>query len=309
MRLAVISMLFVAALAAPRAQGTPSASAGFPPAGQPPILTVVSSGAAPRKMLRYAVTKDYRSHMDMTMALGMTLGMAGMDGQSIPIPPMKLGADLAVTGITPAGEISYSFGFSDISVDSANADPSAAALMQSFAADMKTLHGSMTITNRGESRGTHFDTSQISNPQLSQMVGSLSQSLDGLVMPLPAEAVGVGARWEGRQTVGANGIQMQQKNTWEVQSIEGSDVKVKVTIEQTAGAQPINSAGMPAGAEMSLDKMNGTGTGNATFHLNGLVPTSDVSTSSTMYMSINMGGQAQPVTVAVTAKVGVVPGK
>jgi hypothetical protein len=66
---------------------------------------------------------------------------------------------------------------------------------------------------------------------------------------------------------------------------------------------------MPAGAEMSLDKMNGTGTGNATFHLNGLVPTSDVSTSSTMYMSINMGGQAQPVTVAVTAKVGVVPGK
>ena len=300
-------MLFVAALAAPRAQGT--APSGFPPAGQPPIVTVVSPGAAPRKVLRYAVAKDYKSHMNMTMSLGMTLGMAGMDGQSIPIPPMKMGADLAVTGITPAGEISYTFGFSDISVDSANADPSAAALMQSFAADMKTLHGSMTITNRGESRGTHFDTTQISNPQLSQMVGSLSQSLDGLVMPLPAEAVGVGARWEGRQTVNASGIAMQQKSTWEVQSIEGSDVKVKVTIEQAAGAQPINSAGMPAGAEMSLDKMNGTGSGTAVFHLNGLVPTSDVSTSSTMYMSINVGGQSQPVTVAVTAKVGVVPGK
>ena len=307
MRLVAISMLSVAALAALRAQGTPAA--GFPPAGQPPTVTVVSPGAAPRKVLRYAVAKDYKSHMNMTMALGMTLGMAGMDGQSIPIPPMKMGADLAVTDITPAGEISYTFGFSDISVDSANADPSAAALMQSFAADMKTLHGTMTISNRGESRGTHFDTSQISNPQLSQMVGSLSQSLDGLVMPLPNEAVGVGARWEGRQTVGTSGIQMQQKSTWEVQSIEGSDVKVKVTIEQTAGAQPINNPGMPAGAEMALDKMSGTGTGTAIFHLNGLVPTSDVSTSSTMYMSINVGGQSQPVTVAVMAKVGVVPGK
>ena len=302
-------MLSVAALAAPRAQGTPTGSAGFPAPGQPPIVTVVSPGAAPRKVLRYVVGKDYKAHMDMTMALGMTLGMAGMDGQSIPIPPMKMGADLAVTGITPAGEISYSFGFSDISVDSANADPSVAAMMQGFAADMKALRGSVTMTNRGESRGAHFDVTQVSNPQLSQMVGSLSQSLDGLQMPLPAEAVGVGARWEGRQTLNANGIAMQQKSTWEIQSIDGSDVKVKVTIEQNAGAQPINSAGMPAGAEMALDKMSGTGSGNAVFHLNGLVPTSDVSTSSTMYMSINVGGQSQPVTVAVTAKVGVVPGK
>jgi len=310
-RLVAISMLFVGALAAPRAQGTsPAASpAGYPAAGQPPIVALVSPGAAPRKMLRYAIAKDYKSHMDMTMAIGMTLGLAGMDGQTIAIPPMKVGADLAVTGIAASGDVSYDFGYTSVTADGAGADPSTAALLQSFSNDIKSLRGSATISSRGESHGMHFDTSTISNPQLSQVMSSMSQTLDGLVMPLPAEAVGVGARWEGRQIVKANGIEMQQKSVWEIVGVNGSDVNVNVTIEQSASAQPINNPALPAGAEMTLEKMSGRGSGTATLHLNGLVPTSDVNTASTMYMSINVGGQSQPVTVAVTAKVGVAPGK
>jgi hypothetical protein len=301
-----ISVLFVATLAVPQAQGPTPA---FPAAGQPAIVTLVSPGAMPRAALRYSIAKDYKAHADMTMALSMTLAMAGMDGQSIPIPAMKLGADFTVTNVTAAGEVTYDFGFTGISSDSANPDPQTEALLQSFAADMKTMRGSATVSSRGESHGRSLDTSKVTNPQMSQMMGSLSTSLDSFVMPLPVEAVGVGAKWEGRQTVAANGIQVQQKSLWELVGVDGNDVKLKVTMEQTAAPQSITNPAMPAGADVALDKMTGSGSGTVTLHLNGLVPTSDVSTSSTMSMSINAGGQSQQVTVAVTAKMGIAPGK
>src|SRR5262245_9679218 len=94
LRPVLISILFVAGVAPFHAQ-TPAANAdGYPAAGQPTAITLISPGAEPRTALRYHVTGSYKAHMDMDMTMGMSMNLPGLPEQSVEVPTMKLGAEV-----------------------------------------------------------------------------------------------------------------------------------------------------------------------------------------------------------------------
>jgi len=76
-----------------------------------------------------------------------------------------------------------------------------------------------------------------------------------------------------------------------------------------APPQPMNSPAMPAGADVSLSKFTGGGGGTVTLHLDGLVPTSELNSTTNMTMSVNAGGSSQQMSVGITLKVTIAPGK
>jgi hypothetical protein len=309
-RAALISILFVTAAAPFQAQTPGSAPAGYPGAGQPTIVTLVSPGAAPRTALRYTIGGDYKAHMDMAMLIGMSMEMAGIPPQTMQMPAMKMGADVGVRSVTPSGDVTFDFAYTSVTLDqTAGVDPSLASLVQGMDADLKKVHGSATMNTRGATHGSSMDLSNVSDPRLNQMLGSLSTSLDSVTIPLPEEAVGAGARWESRQTIQSNGFQVYQKTLWELVAVEGKSVKLKTTVEQMAPPQPMNSPSMPAGADVSLSKFTGGGGGTVTLHLDGLVPTSELNSTTNMTMSVNAGGSSQQMSVGISLKMTIAPGK
>ncbi len=279
--------------------------AGYPAVGAPSIVTVLSTGAAPRKALRYVVPAATKARMDMTTTMSSTTNVGGM---TIPtgMPGMKMTADVAVSGVAPNGDISYDLAFTGMTLDSApDANPLIAQALQGLVAGITSIKGSATISSRGVVKSTKLD---VADPALQQTLSQMASSVENLSMPFPEEAVGAGARWEVRQAVATGGQTVFQKTEYEVVSIEGSAVSLKVKTEQTAPPQSVSNAAL-GGAEMYLEKLSGTGTGTGVVHLDSLVPTSEMTSNTSMAMTVSMGGQTQSVTTDVTLKVTIGPGK
>jgi len=192
---------------------------GYPKTGQPGIIKVLAPGAAPRAALRYSVPAGYKSHLDMAMEMTMAMSMSGQTMPPTAVPTMNVGADVAVTAVSPAGDITYGISYTGMKMS--GGDPMMAQMLQGLDADTKTISGSVTITNRGVNKAVNFDYSKISNPQFSQMMSSAMQSLENMSLQLPEEAVGQGARWEVKQASTAGGISQYIKLEYELVSISG----------------------------------------------------------------------------------------
>jgi hypothetical protein len=140
------------------------------------------------------------------------------------------------------------------------------------------------------------------------MMGSVTNSLTSLSMPLPEEPVGVGARWEVRQASVSGGLTMFQKVECELKALDPRSATLAIKIDQTAPPQPMNNPSLPAGATVMVDSVTGTGTGTMKVALDSLVPTSEADSRTTMVMSVNSGGSPQPISIETTVKLAVAPG-
>jgi len=280
---------------------------GYPAVGQPVKITVSSTGAEPRRALRYTVPNGYRAgmNMDMTMSMGMSMGDQSMPAMDM--PAMRVGANLEVTSVSAAGDISYTLNFTGVSLPGGG-DASAMGL-DAVNADFKNIKGIAISTNRGITKDLKLDASQVANPQMSQMLDSVKTSLNSLSMPLPEEAIGVGAHWQVRQALNSGGATLFQNVECELTAVDAKSATVKVTLDQTAPKQPFNSPMVPPGTDMSIESMTGSGTGTLNIAFDALVPTSEMNAKSTMVMAISMNGQTQRMTAQTTLKMAVAPVK
>ena len=286
------------------------APVGFPALGASPVITIVSAGAEPRAAIRYAFTNGRKEHASMDLTMGVSVDMGGMSMPAMQMPTMHTGADLAVTDLSPAGDASYTLAFTDLTwVNSAGVDPAIMTALQSMGVDMKALSGSATVSPRGVSRNVVFDTSKITNPQVAQMMGSMSFTTQSLTMPFPEEPLGPGAHWVARQTISVNGMQTFQKTDVELVSRDATSCTLKTKLEQSAPAQTVTLPGLPPGVEASLESMTGTGTTTTTIHFDSLVPTSEGNVQTTAIMNVAMGGDTQRMTAQATVNLKVAPVK
>jgi hypothetical protein len=281
---------------------------GFPMVGAPPIVTLVSAGAEPRNPIRYAIPNGRKEHLSMEMTMGLSMDMSGMSLPSMQMPTMRTGADVAVTNVSPAGDASYVLAFTEMTwVNSPDVDPAILTALQAMGVDITSVTGSATVSARGFSRNVIFDTSKITNPQMAQMMGSMSSTAQSLALPFPEEPVGIGSHWEVRQSLEMNGMHAFQKTDVELVSRDATTCTVKTRVEQTAPAQTVGLPGLPPGVEASLESMTGAGTGTATIHFDSLVPTSEGNIKTTAVMNMAMGGDAQRITAQATVNLKVAP--
>ena len=304
---ALIAVCALATGAVPGAQAQKPTMEGYPVLGAPPIVTLVTPGSASRKQLRYAIPAAQKSRLEMAMTMAMTMNMAGMP-VPMNLPVMRMSIDLAVTSVAPNGDISYDLEFTGVTVDGSAGDPIAAA-MQTAAAGITGIRGAATVTSRGVPKSAKIATESVTDPQIRQIFSQMSSSIENLSMPFPEDAVGPGARWEVRQTISANGLVLFQKADFDLVSVDGPAVTLKVKTEQTAPPQPISNPGLPEGAETSLERLSGAGTGTVVIRLDSLVPTSELDSTTSTVMTINMGGQTQSVSVDGTTKLTIKAGK
>lgn len=282
---------------------------GYPAAGTPPMVKLVAPGAEPRSPLRFKVAAGQKETLLMTMNMGVNLSMEGMSMPAMEMPIFKMWADAAVSGVAPSGDITFEIAFTKLVVEPGpGGDAAMAQMVQAAAGEITKLKGSTTMTSRGINKSSAVDVNAITDPAMRQTLSSMSSQFESLSMPMPEEPVGVGAKWEVRQAIQSAGATLFQRVECELTALTATSATIKVTTEQTAPPQTVSNPAMP-GMLMNIEKVSGGGTGTMNLQFANLMPSSEMTTSTTMNVAVDMGGQTQRMAVQTNIKVSVAPEK
>ncbi len=295
--LALTTSLFILGAAAPVAAQTASSTGSIK-------IKVLDTGKGKKRALRYKLTANRSELARMRMTMEMKMEMAGTALPEQALPGMEFGMKFTVGKMVNDHEARYGF---EITSTNATQRPGVAepvlVAVRKALKGVQGLTGSAIVDTRGANRDVKLDTSKVS-AEAQQMMQGMQQGLEQLAVPLPAEAVGKGARWEATQNLEQNGMKLVQTTTFELVSLDGNKGKLKVSIRQRAPRQKITSNGI----SFDLASHQGSGVGTVDFDLSRLTPNSKVKMNATSVMEMAAGGKTQAITVELGMTMELAPG-
>jgi len=227
-----------------------------------------------------------------------------VQSQAMTLPPITMTMEVTVKEVSDKGDITYELVMGDTGIaDEPGGTAPVAEFIKSALAGVKGMSGTGRVSSRGFSKGLQFKVPPGTDPQTRQFMDQMKDSFSSVASPLPEEAVGPGARWEVKMPIKSQGMTIDQTAICDLVSIEGDRLTTKRSITQEAANQTIQNPAMP-GMKVALIKMTGTGTSQSTFDLGNLLPsTGTTDFHSETDMSVDMGGQNQPVSTKVDLNV------
>jgi hypothetical protein len=233
-----------------------------------PVL-VIDAGAEPREQLRYNIAHGTTTTSKMEYALSSLTTTSETSTLSV-TPGVRLHI---VSGPTLEGKRD-SIRF-DVRIVKAEAivpegtDPLIKMELDKSVSILNNVGGWVEVDDRGIVQRSDLN-SAAQNPEvparLLMMIINARTSLARVV--LPAEAVGVGARWEAKKELVAYGFKINQSDTYTMLEKAGDTVKLNVQIQQNAPAQAITFE--DEGVELSLEGLNMNATGEVVLDLRAL---------------------------------------
>ena len=273
-----------------------------PPAAnsKTPQVELLNPGVEPRQQLRLKPAIDVKETTVMTVKMDMEISASGRSSPAAKIPVSVMTLETKVTKIDPNGDIHYEFAYTnaDITGDTGNIPPAARDAMRSALKSMVGMKGSFIMDNRGFHKGGDIILPQGADNNLKQMVGQMSKSIEQLASPLPAEAVGKGAKWRVSSSSDFSGMNLNNISTYELASWQDGVASLNVSIEQQANPQNITSPQLPPGTTLTLKSFASQGRGATTMRLDRLMPfRSTASVSSNSEMSAKNAGSSEELTI------------
>jgi len=261
-----------------------------------PQVELLNPGVEPRQQLRLKPAIDLKETTVMTLKMDIEISAAGRSSPATKIPVSVMTLETKVTKIDPNGDIHYESVYSnvDITDEPGNTPPAVRDAMRSTLKNMVGMKGSFIMDNRGFNKGGSFILPEGADNNLKQMVRQMSKSLEQVASPLPAEAVGKGAKWRVTSSSDFSGIKVNDISTYELASWQDGVASVNVSMEQQANPQNITSPQLPAGTTLTLKSLASQGRGATTMRLDRLMPVrSTASVSSNSEMSAKTAGSSE----------------
>ena len=261
------------------------------------LVKLLDPGAEPRKVLRLHPKPGDKQTLVLTMKVAKDTKLGEIQTPAIKLPVMTLTLDAIVKAVSTEGDITYETLISDAGIaEEPDVLPQVVELVKASLGSVKGLSGTGTTSNRGLNKGTDVKVPAGAAPQTREAMGQIKDAFAQMTLPLPAEAIGPGAKWEVKMPLESQGMKINQAATYELVSVEGERVTIKSTTVQGAANQKIQSPAMP-GLKLDLTKMTGQGTGETTLDLGQLMPSvATVDFHSETSSVTNAGGQKQPMT-------------
>lgn len=264
-----------------------------------PQIELLNPGMDPRQQLRLKPAIDVKETTVMTLKMDIEISASGRSSPvpKSPVPVMTF--ETKVTKIDPNGDIHYEFAYTnaDITGDTGNTPP-AAQEMRSALKNLVGMKGSFIMDNRGFHKGGNFILPEGADNNLKQMVREMSKFLGQLASPLPAEAVGKGAKWRVSSSSDFSGLNVNDISTYELAGWQDGVASLNVSIEQQANPQNITSPQLPPGTTLTLKSFASQGRAATTMRLDRLMPfRSTGSVSSNSEMSAKTAGSSEELTI------------
>ncbi len=260
---------------------TPAAVTAKPATAKPaatqsaakPQLALLNPGAEPRQELRFRPTVKAEQQATMTVNIDMAVSLAGNQRPKTQVPATVMKFATKVTKIDPNGDIHYQFRYTDVAVaPDASLAPATLRQLRSQLAKIKGLSGTVVVDNRGQTLAGNFAIPPDADAMTRQMIAQLSQSIDQFSAPVPAAAVGVGAKWRVTSNPIIGGMTLQQTTTYELVKFQDGIATLNVTVAQQATSQTIRNPSLPTGSNLRLKSLNGTGQGQSMMRFDQLLP-------------------------------------
>jgi len=263
-------------------------------------VKLLEAGAEPRKVLRLHPKPGDQQTVALAIKLAINLKMGEVLDRKMKVPEMTMTMNVTVKDVSTAGDINYEIVIGEGTVaEDAEVMPQISEGMKAALANIKGLSATGTMSNRGLNKALDFKAPENADPQTRQAVEQAKQALVSIATPLPAEPVGIGAKWQVKMPFQSQGVKMDQTVIYELTSSDEESLATKNTITQSAPKQKVQNPAMPA-LKFDLGKMEGQGTGETTLGLSSLMPqAATANIHSDMMMEMNAEGQKQTLTMKV----------
>lgn len=290
------------------APGSPAPSVEpVPPVG-PPEVRLLDAGSRPRQVRRFSFEAGQRETMVLVMSQSIATGVDG-SSTSFALPPVRYVFEVEITDVADDGTATADM---VLTVVEAIADPDAdpptdPALIEQLNAALEPLVGLRTtsrIDRRGGATGVELDTGSL-DPQLAQQMTDVMGQLEGLAIPLPVRAIGVGARWETLGSATLNGLTFTSRQVITLRRVQDGALVLDITTTQEGVPGEVELPGLPAGVTARLDSLEGTTTGQATLDLRHVTPRSDAEGTIAMTLTATDGTTEQQIETTVESRVTV----
>jgi len=267
---------------------SPTSTTSTEPVARPQV-DVVDAGAAPRSRLSLTLSEGDSQRSTMTMTMGMQISMNGRKAPAVDVPAMSMGMVVDITDVSDDGVVSAGFGYDDVDVDG---DTAVARELEEKLAVIKGVHGTLQMTETGEFIAADLELPDDLDPTMQTTLNSMEDQLSSMMVPLPAEPVGVGARWTVHTETQVNGVQASLEAQYRLVEREGDHVVLQVSYVQTADDQVMEVPGAPTGVVSHLKSMHMAGTGRTVIDLGHPLPVqSHLQVSGNMRMTVEQGNQ------------------
>ena len=130
-----------------------------------------------------------------------------------------------------------------------------------------------SVTRQGYLLDAKLTLPKRPNPAIKTPLQSFQQTLRLIHTPLPAEPVGVGARWESESIVNLNGVVMERTQVWTLKRI-GKNLVIESNSTEKANPQSVDLGALPDGMKAEVSKVGGTASTSVKLRLNHLLPIS-----------------------------------
>jgi hypothetical protein len=243
-----------------------------------PGVTLLAAGREPRQVLRYRVAPGQVEQAAMTDIRKLSLKFGGGG----PVPAFErdteqnssMASELSVVRLRPREGIEFLW---KMTLLPGEGDDSGAEGSPSGAPFLDLLEDCpvrVRVDDCGLNLSAALDDPGSVTDDARPFVEPFLDTVRTLIVPLPREPVGVGARWEVSQVMGMMGLRISHTATYELLGMEDGALRIRVAAAETATAQTLPAQGMGDSAVLELRSLYGHGEGAATVDLARLLPRS-----------------------------------
>jgi len=283
----------------------PSAHVRLMPAvGDAPLVQLVDPGAEPRSELRYALTKNTKAALLMTMDFHLALRVADRDLPAVALPSMVMLLDVTTTAAN-ADEARVTSKLRQATTEART--ESERKVDATLAEKLGRLTG-MTTTYTVDRRGFIRDASLVLPPdvppEMLDTADQMRESFTSFAVPMPIEPVGLGAKWRVLKRMLAGGVDTVQLSTYTMSALDGEDVVLDAEVAQFAVGRGVQNKAI----EARLQRYQATGDGTSRVRMSDPMSTNArVSASSSVDMRVANQGQEIAMSVRATMAMTVAP--
>lgn len=219
-----------------------------------PTITLLQPGDAPRHRVRYALPNAASPATPTTLPLRLALDFtATSNGQpmKLPLPPLSL-----IIAATPKPD-TLTLAVQRVEIAD-GAPPHLAELLRALTG----LSGERPFSARGLPPTSTPLFPPPTTAALGPLLEGFSQAMEQLIVPLPDEPIGPGARWLQRLPVTQHGVTFEQLTTWTLVARTDGALSLAYTVELRLGDSPERRLSPPKSPlEGSVESVDGRGTG------------------------------------------------
>jgi hypothetical protein len=249
------------------------------------VALVLDAGQEPREPLRYKI-----AHGTTTTAV-MDFGIASLHttraGAALTVTPgVRLTIVSGPSLVGKRGSTRF-----DVRIIKSEAvvpegvDPAVAQDLNKSASVLNNVGGWVEVDDRGIIQRTELNEAAKRSDvpvRLLVLIINARTSLSRVI--LPAQPVGVGARWEARKSLTMYGFEVSQVDTYTLTEKVGDELKLNVQIQQTALPQTVTFE--EEGIELSVESFKMNASGEVIANLNALETNAVASGESTGVLNV-----------------------